>query len=167
MARPLSYRESSDSSDKAWVLGCASRPLGRAGVGVEVQPPGGLGVFIAVRSDGAVSLYRSGVRSITCSSSDDDGGPGSSGSPFGGDGVWNSTLEVLKEDLLGGVDNTELAGSAFEWEDDKSDGGDGGGDNSWTTAGGEANAFWSLASSLSADDGLNVMSGDEDREAGA
>jgi hypothetical protein len=54
---------------------------------VDAQAPGGLGVFVDVRS--AAPLKRSGVamgRSVSVSSSE-EGGPGRSGSPLGGEGV--------------------------------------------------------------------------------
>lgn len=43
---------------------------------------------------------------LSVSSSDDEGGPGSSGRPLGGGGVSNSTLEVLK-DGRGGVESSK------------------------------------------------------------
>ena len=43
---------------------------------------------------------------LSVSSSDDEGGPGSSGRPLGGGGVSNSILEVLR-DGRGGVESSK------------------------------------------------------------
>jgi hypothetical protein len=51
------------------------------------------------------------------SSSEDEGGPGRSGRAFGGEGVWNSILVVLKDGRRGGVESSEgavLRGGAAE-----------------------------------------------------
>lgn len=54
--------------------------------------------------------------SSAASSSEDDGGPGSSGRPFGGDGVWNSSFEVLKEVRRGGVVSSKTGAGGDEGE---------------------------------------------------
>jgi hypothetical protein len=58
------------------------------------------------------------------SSEGDEGRGGNSGMPLGGEGVRNSTLEMLDNDLLGGVER-ERTGSA------DSLGGEGGGVEVW------------------------------------
>lgn len=84
------------------------------GTGVCNQLPGGRGVFINVK----FAFPKIGV----VSSSDESGGPGRSGMPFGGEGVWNSIREVLNDDLRGGV-----ASDSAESGSDGCLGGDGGG----------------------------------------
>lgn len=66
--------------------------------GVCIHAPGGLGVFISVR----FPLPDIGVV-LASSSSDESGGSGRSGIPLGGEGVWNSILDVLNDDFRGGV----------------------------------------------------------------
>lgn len=48
---------------------------------------------------------RAGVQSLSSSpsSDDEDGGPGSSGIPLGGEGVWNSIFDELNDRRRGGV----------------------------------------------------------------
>lgn len=71
----------------------------RGGAGVAAHAPGGRGVFMVVRLSGP-SLLRCVARILMSpvSSSEDEGGPGSSGRPLGGEGVWNSILEVLRDE---------------------------------------------------------------------
>jgi hypothetical protein len=78
----------------------------RAGAGVAAHAPGGRGVLMVVRLSGPSLLGCEDRTSITpVSSSEDEGGPGSSGRPFGGEGVCNSILEVLKDGWRGGVES--------------------------------------------------------------
>jgi hypothetical protein len=71
----------------------------RGGAGVAAHAPGGRGVFMVIRLSGP-SLLRCVARILMSpvSSSEDEGGPGSSGRPLGGEGVWNSILEVLRDE---------------------------------------------------------------------
>jgi hypothetical protein len=103
----------------------------RGGTGVVDQAPGGLGVFREVR------FAKPGVGSSLSEEGKEEGGPGRSGRFFGGEGVWNSSLDELNESFRGGVDgkNDSAAGVGGP-----SEGEDKGGD------GGEATIFSSLAS---------------------
>jgi hypothetical protein len=85
--------------------------------GVCIHAPGGLGVFMRVR----FPVPRIGVIFASSSSEDNSGGPGRSGMPFGGEGVWNSILDVLNDAFRGGV-ASESTGSVGE-----NFGGEGGG----------------------------------------
>ena len=49
---------------------------------------------------------------LSVSSSEDEGGPGSSGRPLGGGGVSNSILEVLR-DGRGGVESSKEGGTSI------------------------------------------------------
>ena len=49
---------------------------------------------------------------LSVSSSEDEGGPGSSGRPFGGEGVSNLILEVLR-DGRGGVESSKEGGASI------------------------------------------------------
>lgn len=49
---------------------------------------------------------------LSVSSSEDEGGPGSSGRPLGGGGVSNSILEVLR-DGRGGVESSKEGGASI------------------------------------------------------
>ncbi len=81
---------------------------------------------------------RANVAAVPVSSSEDGGGPGRSGSPFGGDGVWNSMREALKDERRGGVDKTDdCRGSAFG----SSEEGVGGGDSSCIVVGPDGEFF--------------------------
>jgi hypothetical protein len=117
---------------------------------VPFQAPGGLGVFIELKSKPARPLTCSGIGCTTSSSSsEDDGSSGRSGSPFGGDGVGDSKRNPLNER------REWVASACGEWGVTGS-GGDGGGDASCKTTG--AVAFWRRASSLEAD-GLTGVGG--------
>lgn len=94
-------------------------------------------------------LKRIGVaagRSVSVSSSD-EGGPGRSGRPCGGEGVWNSSRELWKEGRFGGVDNKPrivveaASGSGGAVVVDV--GGEGGGEG----GGAVVRAFWNKSSS--------------------
>ena len=79
----------------------------RAGAGVVAHPPGGRGVFVTVTLSGlAPWRFVDTTSKLSVSSSDDEGGPGRSGRPFGGGGVSNSILEVLR-DGRGGVEGSK------------------------------------------------------------
>ena len=72
---------------------------------MEAHAPGGLGVFMLLKFPRTSALLSTGVLSSSPSSSvsDERGGGGRSGMFRGGEGVWNSILEVWKEGLRGGV----------------------------------------------------------------
>jgi hypothetical protein len=77
----------------------------RAGAGVAAHAPGGRGVFMMVRLSGPSFLDRILISPV--SSSEDEGGPGSSRRPFGGEGVCNSIFEVLRDERRGGVESSK------------------------------------------------------------
>ena len=79
-----------------------------AGAGVAAHAPGGLGVLAAVKSANRLTRALTGVAPISSSSSEDDGGAGSSGIFRGGDGVSNSNLDVLRSGRRGGVDRPKI-----------------------------------------------------------
>jgi hypothetical protein len=90
---------------------------GRCGAGVTIHAPGGLGVFITVKSEGSVVEIGG-----SCSLSDEVlGGPGRGGRVCGVEGISNSTLEAEKEKPRGGVDNTELDDSSRRRGEDEGD----------------------------------------------
>lgn len=66
--------------------GVCERAGAGTGAGVAAHAPGGRGVFAAVRL-GRPSLSRDANKVSTFAVSSSEGGPGSSGRPFGGDGV--------------------------------------------------------------------------------
>jgi hypothetical protein len=68
----------------------------RAGAGVAAHAPGTRGVFVTLGPSGT-SRFEDAVSMLSVSSSEDEGGPGSSGRPLGGVGVSNSILEVLRD----------------------------------------------------------------------
>lgn len=125
------------------------------GAGVDAQAPGGRGVFVNV-SD--APLKRSGVatvRSVSVSSSEEEGGPGRSGSPCGGEGVWNSRRELEKDGRfvgvdskpkivvgVGGVGSGSVGATMISGGD--GEGGEGGGEGGGATL----RAFWNTSSSL-------------------
>ena len=81
------------------------------------HPPGGRGVFVSTYLLPKVGVRSGGVRSLSASS--DEGGSGSSGRPFGGEGLLKSGLDVLNEVRRFGVVIIWSAGVT---------GGDGGGE---------------------------------------
>ena len=109
VASPTSLGSESPGIDWARLSGLAFR------AGVCIHAPGGLGVFIKVK----FPFPRIGVVFASSSSEDNSGGPGRSGIPFGGEGVWNSILDVLNDAFRGGVarESTGSVGENFGGED--------------------------------------------------
>lgn len=98
-------RECPVDDEVGW--GVCERVGAGTGAGVAAHAPGGRGVFAVVTLSRPSFLRDANkVSTFPVSSSDDGGGPGSSGRPFGGGGVWNSILEVLKDGRRGGVESS-------------------------------------------------------------